>query len=188
MMKNLKLEFDGERIKIRKLRLSDAEEIYRHVKDKEVVRWTLRIPHPYPKDGAAKFIRKTHYNIKQKKGYAFGIILKETDTLIGIVGLSNLDWENKNATLGYWLAKGYWGKGLMTEAVNLILKFGFEKLKLHRIQSSLFEKNIASKKVLEKCGFRSEGVFRETRFRYGKWHDELRYGILKSEYKKRAAL
>lgn len=80
------------------------------------------------------------------------------------------------------MGKSYWGKGLTTEAVKLMLKFAFEKLKLHRIYANLFEKNIASRRVLEKCGFKLEGVARECRYRYGKWHNELKLGILKQEY------
>ena len=63
-----------------------------------------------------------------------------------------------------------------------MLKFAFNKLKLHRIYAKLFESNIASKKVLEKVGFKLEGIAREHRYRYGKWHNELHYGILKREF------
>jgi len=72
----------------------------------------------------------------------------------------------------------------MTEDVKLILKFVFEKLKLHRIYANLFEENIASKRVLQKVGFELEGITRECRYRYNKWHNELKFGILKQEYKR----
>jgi RimJ/RimL family protein N-acetyltransferase len=181
----MKLELNGERIKLRKLKFSDVKDIYGNVKDKEVVRWTLRIPYPYPKDGAKKFIRKTRRNIKKKKSYELGIVLKEADKIIGIVGLTNIDYKNKNAELGYWLGKKYWNKGLMTEAVKLMLWFGFEKLKLHRVYTKSFEENSASRRVMEKSGLKLEGIHRETRFRYSKWHNEVNYGILQSEYKKK---
>ena len=70
----------------------------------------------------------------------------------------------------------------MTEAVRLILKFGFGNLKLHRIYAKLFKENTGSVRVLEKCGFKLEGRMREERYRYGKWHDALKYGILESEF------
>ncbi|MGB9749125.1 MAG: GNAT family N-acetyltransferase [Candidatus Woesearchaeota archaeon] len=65
-----------------------------------------------------------------------------------------------------------------------MLKFAFDKLKLHRVYANLFEENISSKRVLEKCGFKLEGIIRECRYRYGKWHNELKFGMLRLEYKK----
>ncbi len=177
----MRLEFDGKRVSIRPLKFSDGPDIYENVKDKEIVTWTVSIPHPYPKDGALKFIRKARYNIKKKRSYAFGIVLKETGALIGVIELMAFDWKNKNAEIGYWLGRKYWGEGLMTEAVRLILKFGFGNLGLHRIYAKLFEDNTGSVRILEKSGFKLEGRMREERYRYGKWHDALRYGILESE-------
>ena len=178
----MQLEFQNERVSIRPLRPSDAPDIYDNVKDKEVVKWTLNIPHPYPKDGALKFIRKSRYNIKKRKSFAFGIVLKSTSNAIGVVELMRVDRENKNAELGYFLGKKYWRKGIITEAVGLAVKFGFEELKLHRIYASVFKTNIASSKVLEKAGFSLEGRMRQERYRYGKWHDILKYGLLRSEF------
>lgn len=178
----MRLEFDGERVSIRPLKSSDAPDIYENVKDKEIVTWTVSIPHPYPKDGALKFIRKARYNIKKERSYAFGIVLKDTGTVIGVVELMAFDWKNKNAEIGYWLGRKYWGEGLMTEAVRLILKFSFGNLGLHRIYARLFEDNTGSVRILEKSGFKLEGRMREERYRYGKWHDALRYGILESEF------
>jgi len=178
----MRLEFDGKRVSIRPLRFSDAPDLYENVKDREIVTWTVSIPHPYPRDGALKFIRKMRYNMRNNKSYAFGIVLKETGTVIGVVELMTFDWKNKNAEIGYWLGKKRWGEGLMTEAVRLVLKFGFGNLKLHRVYAKLFEENIASARILEKCGFKLEGRMREERHRYGKWHETLRYGILKSEF------
>jgi len=180
----MKLEIEGKRVKIRKLKFSDAKDIYENVKDKEIVRWTSNIPHPYPKDGAIKFIRQTHYRIKNNKAYEFGIILKETNRLVGIIGLVRIDQKNKNGEIGYWLGKKCWGQGLTTEAAKLVLNFSFKELRLHKIYARLFEQNASSKRVLEKSGFKLEGEIRETMYRNRKWRNVLRYGMLISEYKK----
>lgn len=180
----MKTKLNSKRIYLRKLKYSDAHDIYKNIKHKEIVKWTLNIPHPYPKKAAIKFIRKTHYRLKKKKGYAFGIILKEHDKLIGMVDVFRVDWKNKNAKVGYWLGKNYWNQGLTTEAVNLILNFAFKKLKLHRVYAGLFENNPSSKRVLEKCGFKLEGRLRESRIKHKKWQNELRYGLLAKEYLK----
>ena len=178
-------EIESKRIKLRKLKLSDADDIYKNLQNKEMVKWTLNIPWPYKKEHAIKFIRRTHYKIRKKKSYAFSIVLKEIDKVIGVVDLMNIDWKNKNAEIGYWIGKRYWNKGFATEAVKLMLKFAFEKLKLHRVYASLFEENKASRRVLEKCGFKLEGILREHRYKHGKWHNELVFGLLKKEWEGR---
>ncbi len=183
MVKNLRLKIEGESIRIRKLRISDAKDLYENVRDKEIVKWTLMIPHPYPKDGALKFIRRTHYSIKKGNAFAFGIEYRETGKVIGVISI-HVDWKDKKGEIGYWLGKRYWNQGLMTETVQLIKKFGFDQLNLNRIYARVFENNIGSNKLLEKCGFQLEGNFREVNFRYNQWHNELWFGILRREYKK----
>ncbi|MBT6774081.1 GNAT family N-acetyltransferase [Candidatus Woesearchaeota archaeon] len=177
------MEFIGKTIKIRTPKLSDADNIYNNIKDKEIAKWTLRIPHPYPKDGAKKFIRRCHLKSKNKKGYFFVITNLENNNAIGGISLNEIDLKHKNAVLGYWLGKKHWGQGIMSEAVDLILKFGFKELKLHRISSDAFEPNIASQKVLKKNGFKVEGLLRETHFKHNKWQNQVAMSILKSDYK-----
>ena len=92
----MKLEFEGEKIKIRKLKLSDAENIFRNIKDKEVIEWLeLDIQHPYSysKIDAVKFIRKSWQKIENKKCYNFGIALKENNKVVGGISLgkNNID-------------------------------------------------------------------------------------------------
>ncbi|MBO8182768.1 MAG: GNAT family N-acetyltransferase [Archaeoglobus sp.] len=180
----MKLEIEGVRIRLRKLKISDARDIYDNIRDEEVVRWLLRILDPYSFNDALKFIRRTQYRIRKNKGYAFGIVLKETGRVVGVVDLFNIDWENRNAEMGYWLGRRYWNRGLMTEAVKLALKFAFQDLKLHRVSATIFEGNLASRRVLEKAGFKLEGKRREARLKFGRWQNELIYGILKSEYER----
>lgn len=175
-------EFEAGSIKIRPLRTSDASSINDNIRDDEVTRWTMHLPHPFPRDGAGKFIRRSRYNWKKQKGYAFGIVSKNTGEVIGVVELMRLDWDNKNAELGYWLGKKYWGHGIMAEAIELVLRFGFEVLNLHRVYARLFAANPGSAAVLEKTGFTLEGSMREEQHRYGRWHDVLWYGILRSEF------
>jgi len=174
----------GVKINIRPLRLADAKSIYKNVNDPLVTKWTLHLSYPYPKDGAAKFIRKSYQDATRGRTYLFGICEKDSDDLIGLVSLMNIDPSTKSGEVGYWLGRKYWGKGYTSEACKLIINFGFKNLKLHRIYAKLFSPNIASKRVLEKAGMKPEGVLRDARHRYGKYHDELRYGILCSEYDK----
>jgi len=178
-------KFEGPRIIIRPLKLEDSESLTSNINYPEVAKWTLNIPHPYYIEDAKSFIISREEPFKRNQAYTFGIALKVSDEVIGGIDLAKLDWDNKSGELGYWLGRKFWGKGLMSEAVRLILDFGFNGLDLHRIWAIVYEGNIASRKVLERNGFTLEGVLRETLLRGGKWHNELRYGLLQSEYIKR---
>ena len=178
----MNLEFKTGRILIRPLRLSDAESIHRNVDDEAVSKWTLYIPHPYPPDGAEKFIRRTKYNRLRKKAFTFGIVPIESNHAVGVVDLTDVNRSDQKAELGYWLGRDYWGRGIMTEAVGLILNFGFNQLNLHRISADVFEPNLASQKVLEKSGFVREGLAREARFKEDHWYNMVCYGLLSRDF------
>jgi ribosomal-protein-alanine N-acetyltransferase len=84
--------------------------------------------------------------------------------------------------IGYFIGEPYWNKGIMTKAVKLIVDFGFQHLDIERIHTGVFEYNMASRRVLEKCGFRQEGIFRNALYKNNQIYDEVRYAILKSDY------
>ena len=163
----------NESIFIRKLRLSDSKSIHEHVNDKQIAKWTLRIPFPYKEKYARNFIKECNQSSKARTGFTFGIILKETNSLIGVVGFHAVCLEDKNAEVGYWVSRQYWKKGVATEAVKLALKFGFKKLRLKRIYAKVFKGNSASVKVLQKNGFKTEGLLRKSRYKNKKWLDEI---------------
>lgn len=111
-----------------------------------------------------------------------GIFLKD-GTIIGDVALQDLDWKNRSCTLGYGLSKlEYRRKGYTTDAVKVILQYGFGHLGLERISANTQENNIGSQRVLEKCNFTLEGRERKANYFAGKRHDNLIYGLLSSEY------
>lgn len=175
------LALEGIRIRLRRLQDGDADDIHENVKDASVVRWTLRIPHPYPPGDALRFIRTSRYRWRQGSGYTFAILLEGTGRAIGIISLMDVDPEHLTAELGYWLGERYWGQGIATEAVSLVLRFAFDMLGLHRVEANAFTENCASCRVLEKNGFQREGIRRKARYRFGTWHDEVLYGLLGEE-------
>ena len=174
---------DGNKVKLRKIRFSDVSDIIENLSDKGVAKWIPQIPFPYRRKHAINYIKKTHYQLKNKKAVALGIELKESKRLIGTIGLKDIDWKNKSAVLGYLLGRKYWGKGLMAEAIKLMLAFGFKKLKLHRVSAKVYEPNKRSQRVLEKCWFKKEGIRRHALYKFRKWHNEILYAILASEFK-----
>jgi [ribosomal protein S5]-alanine N-acetyltransferase len=115
--------------------------------------------------------------------FQLAIILKEENKLIGNCGIRINDVQLQEANIGYELDVHYWGQGYATEAAYAIVKFGFEKLSLHRIWSYCITENIASARVLEKIGMRREGHLHEKEFIKGRWYDHFLYAILEHEWK-----
>jgi RimJ/RimL family protein N-acetyltransferase len=128
-------------------------------------------PHPYALSDAENFIAMCRLHDPVQ---IFAI--EYQGLYVGNIGLvKQTDIYRKSAEIGYFLDENYWNKGIMTKAVNLICRYGFQHLDIVRINTGVFEYNIASQKVLEKCGFVKEAVFRNAMFRNGKIYDEIRY-------------
>ena len=170
----------GKKIILRKIRSSDALSICKNANNKEIGRYMPPIKYPYRIKDAREFIEKKKKNFG-KEEFSFGIEFNKE--IIGMISLIHLDKESKRAEIAYWIGKDYWGKGIGTEAVNIILKFGFKQLKLMRIFGRAMHENIASQKLLEKTGFKYEGTMRKYKFWHGKWMDYLMYSILRDEQK-----
>jgi [ribosomal protein S5]-alanine N-acetyltransferase len=109
--------------------------------------------------------------------------LSDTDQLIGRIALSNVvrgAWQN--ATLGYFLDQTHNGKGYTSLAVSLVLKFAFTTAELHRVQAGVMPRNLPSIRVLEKNGFRQEGLSLRYLQINGNWEDHLMFAQTREEY------
>ncbi|MBS3913299.1 MAG: GNAT family N-acetyltransferase [Bacteroidetes bacterium] len=97
---------------------------------------------------------------------------------IGAIGLhAKEDVHEKNMELGYWLAEPFWGKGIATRAVGMMVNYGFKTWPILRIYAGAFGSNIASQKVLEKCGFFREGILKNSIWKNERIDDEIIYAI-----------
>jgi len=94
--------------------------------------------------------------------YSWTIIDKKTDVAIGRILLSDFEYNNKVANLGYFIGKKYWGKGIVSAIISPVVIFGFKSLALERIYARVAVENIASWKALEKNGFTREGLLRHS--------------------------
>ena len=118
-----------------------------------------------------------------KKHVRLGIFLREDERVIGDVALQDIDWPNRSCSLGLGIARlELRGQGYGSEAVHLMLQYGFNHLGMERITASTLEKNVAAQKSLEKTGFSLEGRDRKACFFAGCRWDRLRYGILAEEH------
>ncbi|WP_106792642.1 GNAT family N-acetyltransferase [Aquimarina sp. Aq78] len=166
---------DNREIKIRQLKESDKLQMAKLANNSNISN-NLRdyFPNPYDEEDATSFIEMT---IQQDPVVSFGIEFR--GKLCGVISLMlQNDIYRKSAEIGYWLGEPYWGKGITTKAVDQITEYGFEKLNLIRIYAGIIEYNTTSMRVLEKSGFKKEGIFQKAIIKNDKIWDEHRYYIL----------
>lgn len=114
--------------------------------------------------------------------YVFGIDGRDSNQFIGLIGLNLKESKFQNAEVWFKIHSDNWGNGFATEALNKILDFGFNELKLHRIEAGCAVENIASGKVLEKLGMKKEGMKRKVLPIRAEWVDAYSYAILDEDF------
>lgn len=117
-----------------------------------------------------------------EQGYFFATVSQATGRLLGGCNLFPTNKPHGEAMIGYTLHRDFWRQGYTTEAATALLSFGFGTLNLHRIVSHCDRDNVGSWRVMEKLGMRREGHERESVWFKGRWHDWLRYAILRDEW------
>ena len=142
----------------------------------------LRMPFPYTIQDAQDWLSQTDNSVSSGEAAIFSICLIDSDEMIGSIELRNINKTQMNAELGYWLAKRHWAKGISTESLRLILRYGFETLGLHRVFACAHDINIASSKLLTSAGFDQEGTMREAYLREGHWHNICVFSLLQKQY------
>jgi [ribosomal protein S5]-alanine N-acetyltransferase len=171
-----------ERMVLREITEDDVEAVYQIRSDYEVTKYNTG--HPLTSYLEAKvLINNIASDYEQQASIRWGLALKVSDALVGMCGFNYWDRINKRASVGYDLARTYWGRGLMPEALHRILQFGFEEMELNRIEADCTSLNKASERVLEKVGFKHEGLQREQYFEDGQFYDLLLFSLLRSEFK-----
>jgi RimJ/RimL family protein N-acetyltransferase len=175
------MELVGEKVILRFLKEADYLEIYQGMTDKNMPLFN-GVPYPYTQIEAKKYIAKTLKYRTRGKGLHFAIIEKKSGKLAGTFGLMFKRKDGPVASIGYWLGAGFRSKGLMSEAVKLVLDLAFEKLGMEKINARVYLPNRRSAHVLERYGFMEEGRQRRQIYRMGLVFDALMFGLLKEEY------
>ena len=172
---------ETERLILRPFELSDAPRVKLLAGDHDIAVMTLNVPHPYEEGLAEKWIGCHPERFEKGQEAVFAITLKAGGELIGAVGLI-LDLDHERAELGYWIGKPYWGHGYCTEAVRVVLRYGFMAFRLNRVHASHFQHNPASGRVMQKLGMKYEGRLRQHVKKWGQFVDNELYSILRSEF------
>ena len=181
------------RLTLRGYSWADVPRVQELVSDRRIAAGSFRIPHPYLTGGAEKWFEEQLQAAANGKAFTFAVTLtgtrspgrehdlSDTGHVIGTVALE-LELEQYQADLGYWIGVSYWNKGFATEAARSVLDFAFSRTQLHRIVAQRFAFNAASERVLEKLGFAQEGTLRQARHKDGRFHDVVTYGLLRDEW------
>lgn len=159
----------------------DKSSFVKYLNDKDIYERTLRLPSPYQESDAEWFINHAEEQRKEFGKLMNWSVRQNNGELIGGIGFHLVYGKNSHKDeIGYWLAKPFWGKGIMTKVVKRFCRFGFEEMGLIRIEATVFHFNDASAKVLEKCGFQLEASTLKNYYRkYGKVFDGKLYAVVK---------
>lgn len=171
---------ETERLILRPLRMSDARDLYAYARDPQVSRHVLWDAHASLGE-SRQFLRGAIRQYRRGDPGSFAITLKESGRMIGTVGFMWVNLDHRSAEVGYSLSRDYWNRGIMTEAVRRVVAFGFDQLKLNRIEAQHEVDNPASGRVMAHVGMRYEGTLRQRIKNKGQYVDVALYAILRDD-------
>ena len=169
-------------LSLSQIKMSDASALVKYLNHPTIYENTLMIPNPYSMGDAGWYI-----NYVEERRQKFGrltdwAIREQNGQVIGGIGfhVENGIHSHKDA-IGYWLGAPYWRRGIMTQVVQTLTELAFREFGLIRIEAPIFPQNTASARVLEKCGFVSEGLLRSYYQKKGNSIDVRMYARIKEE-------
>lgn len=171
---------ETDRLILRPMRLSDARDLYAYASDPQVSRHVLWETHQSISQSRA-MLRGALWQYRKGLPSSYAITLKNSGRMIGTIGFMWVNTDHKSAEVGYSLSRAYWNQGLMTEALRRIVEFGFEELKLNRIEAQYELDNPASGHVMAHVGMRYEGTMRQRLKNKGRFVDVAVCAILRGD-------
>lgn len=169
------------RLHLRELREEDVPDAFRMFSDPRVMRYIGKPPHTDQAE-TREFLERNQRLFPAQDGVRWAITPRGSDRLIGSCGHWRLMKEHARAEIGYDLMADHWGQGLMSEALQAILRFGFERMGLHSTEAQIDPANARSRAVLLRLGFQLDGVLRENFYYEGQFTDTAVYTLLRREF------
>jgi ribosomal-protein-alanine N-acetyltransferase len=177
-------ELITQRLRLRPLREEDVEAVQALFGDPRILRFLNQPPTDTPAK-ALELIRWLNGHYDRHETVQWAITLRDADQgpdrMIGTCGTWAWDRENRHVDIGYHMLYEQWGQGYATEATRALLGWCFAHLDVHRIQADCTDGNIASERVLLKCGFQLEGIWRENCWEHGRFVNIKQFGLLRRE-------
>ena len=175
----------GARTCLRGPREEDAAALFALFSDPAVMRYWSRAPMAELSE-AAGMVVEIGDRFARREMINWMVADARSDTVIGTCTLFHFDGRHRRAEVGYALRSDLWGRGLASEAVTLVLDWGFRCLGLHRIEADIDPRNAASRRLLERLGFASEGRLRERFFVGDEATDSEIFGLLRGQWQQPA--
>jgi len=173
----------GKRLHLRGPTVADSDDLFALFSDPEVMRYWSRAP--MRERGEAEGLIGEILDSFERRELINWVIATPDDRVVGTCTLFRIDPRHRRAEIGYALRSDHWGRGLAGEAVALAIDWAMQALDLHRVEADIDPRNEASHKLLERLGFRSEGVLRERFFVGDAATDSELFGVLASEWRER---
>jgi len=174
---------ETERLLLRRLSKDDVNEIMELRGNPETMKF---IPRPLitNEEEALAHFQVIDDAIEKNQGINWAITLKGNSKLIGIIGHYRIQPENHRSEIGYMILPNYNNQGIVTEAIKVVLEYGFDDLQMHSIEAIIDPDNIASERVLQKNGFVKEAHILENELYDSKFWDTVIYSLLKRNFKR----
>ncbi len=171
-------KLETSRLILRPFVIEDVSDVFGYASDPMVSRFTTWSS-PKVLADSKLLIETLIERALKNEPVPWGIVSKETQRLIGATGFDAWDEKHSRGEFGYSLSRQYWGRGLATEAANMVVQFGFDVMGLHRIEAKCMVENVASERVMQKLGLTWEGVLRGYWLKDGTYRDVKLYSILR---------
>lgn len=170
------------RVYLRAFEIEDHIKIHQWRQDKDIARNFGGLPLFTSTLNEKKWVEE---KIFDKNSVSCAICLKESDEFIGCIFLNDINYHNRSGHIPIFMGeKQYWGKGFATDARLLMLNYAFINRGLERIWAKVLEDNIGALKMLEKTGYKKEGLLRKSNFKDGKFLNEIYLAVLKDDFLK----
>ena len=180
----LDLTLETPRLRLRRFEESDVDDIWPVVSNPEFPKMMSWAAHT-DRSETLGFVRAVNEGLAQNAGVVWAI--EHEGRVIGSIALDSMVFALRalridRAELAFWIAQEHWNKGLMTEAADAVVRCAFHTIGLHKVTVGCIADNAASRRVIEKLGFRYVGRLEDDVWRDGKWHSLLRYELTAQEW------
>lgn len=180
-------ELHTKRLLMRGLRVSDAQDMFEYSREHSVTEYLTWSPHPNL-DFTREYLTYIGQRYRTGDFFDWGCVYSDPDMpemrprMIGTCGFTRFDFPSNSAEIGYVFNPAFTGRGLATEAVRRVIRFGFCELGLNRIEAKYMEGNESSRRMMERVGMTFEGYFRESMLIKGSYRTIGVCSLLKKEY------
>ncbi len=170
------------RLCLRPLQLDDAPAIQEAASAREIADTMISLPHPYPGGEAGRYLARLQTEREAGRCVAFSIEKRSEKALLGIIELRCIDKEHAQGELSFWITVNNWGRGFMSEAVQEVVRYAFAEVGLNRLYAYHMTRNPSSGRVLQKNGFRQEGLLYQRVRKWGQFEDVALWALLRQEW------